>query len=106
MAKEIVGNESLDPLLIEMWAANAMLSQRNWNPAEKLPYIQYALAIEQRPLLLREAFATYMALNQFSRACQTGKLIAAQHWPEDRQNLAAYAAACQSKPIHSFSLGK
>jgi len=97
-AKALIGDETVDPILIELWARNVMLSKNTWNPAETLPYIQYALNIVQRPILLREAFAAHMALGQFNEACRIGTLLKHQRWKKDEKNLAAYASACENRP--------
>lgn len=103
-AKLIVGNETLDPLLIETWVANSILTQKDWRPSEKLPYIQYALSLEQRPLLLRESFVTHAALGMIDEACQVGKFITAQHWHESTSNRTAYKSACGHTQVKAFNL--
>ena len=95
-AKLIQRNDTM-PYVIEASARDFIADPNKMRTVGKMqPFIEKALTIQQRRLLLQELFFAQVVNNKLEEACRTGMFIQSQKWDETK-NDTLYQQACRGE---------
>ncbi|MDT8375229.1 MAG: O-antigen ligase family protein [Mariprofundaceae bacterium] len=97
LAAKLIQRNGIMPYVIEASARDFITDPARIDTVGKMrPFIEQALAIQQRPLLLQELFFAQMVNSELEQACRTGRFIQSQKWGETG-NSALYQQACNGE---------
>jgi len=97
LAAKLIQRSDIMPYVVEASAKDFINDPNKITIVGKMqPFIEQALTIQQRPLLLQELFFAQMVNNELQQACRTGRFIQSQKWSATK-NDALYQQACNGE---------
>jgi len=97
LAAKLIQRSDTMPYVIEASARDFIGDPNKTDAVGKMqPFIEQALTIQQRRLLLQELFFAQVVNNKLEEACRTGRFIQSQKWGETN-NSELYKQACNGE---------
>ncbi|MCF7822211.1 MAG: O-antigen ligase family protein [Mariprofundaceae bacterium] len=97
LAVKLIQRSDIMPYVVETSARDFITDSSKMDTVGKMqPFIEQALASQQRPLLLEELFFAQVVNSELEQACRTGRFIQSQKWKEIKNNV-LYQQACRGE---------
>ncbi len=104
-ASQFISRDDILPYLIQT-SVNELYSIGNREAVGNMqPLIIQAISAQQHPILFRQLFFSHAIRGEFELACETGRFITRQHWPNEK-NSALYQAACENRLSQTLEIQK